>query len=523
MKLLLVEDERLTREGIMESVDWTRLGVSEVKEAADGIEALAVAESFAPDLVLTDIKMPRMDGVSFAFQIRRKYPHCKIVFMSGYAEKEYLKAAITLKAVSYVEKPLDIEELEEALANAAALHEEESRQLQMVSLSREKQHLLKQKIALKLIRPQWNQEEIAQETAWLTEPVPLLVSGAACIVKTDRRQLDEAELGRLLEASASEYGFRPLFAFKDDLHLVIHLLSEDRHKLSGASLKAYFAPLTRWLKERNVRGDAAIGRTAPQLAELHDSYMTAVLTLQESFYRGPYSIRLYGDSSYPAAKEVHPVDPKLPDKLKETLYREQFAESERLLRQLVSDVKYAPGTPVNEVKELIYRLLLAMEQVLQELGSGESSLERGTKPGWERIADCFYLSEAESILLSKLQSIRDIRESQQRGSGYLASRIIKYVHLHYASDELSVQTISDHLQLTPSHVISMFKEATGKTVKQYVLEYRMDRAKELLKQGSYKIADIAGQVGFKDGEYFAKVFRKFTGMTPSEYRERFQA
>lgn len=522
MKLLLVEDERLTREGILESVNWGKLNITEVREAVDGIEALAVTGHYSPDLVLTDIKMPRMDGVALAFQIRRKYPNCKIVFMSGYADKEYLKAAITLKAVSYVEKPLDVNELEEALASAVSLHEEERKQQQMISLSREKERLLKRQIALKLIRPQWNEESMLQEMELLSESISPKAGAVTCLVRMDRDHPDLDELEQLLEDCASEYRLTTMVGSKDEVHLVIHMISDDRSRLSSANLKGCLEAFSSKLKELQVRHDISIGKKVAGLIHLHESYTAAVLILQESFYRGPYSLRLHEDTAYQASKESYIPEPKLLERIKESLYQEQYDETEKLLRRLTSECRDAPSTPVNQVKELYYRLLLEIEHYFNDLGITADARIQGPSIIWERMSECFYLSELHQMLVSKIHEWKQSWEAQQHGSGYITSSIMKYVHQHYAESELSVQEISEHLQLTSSYVISIFKEATGTTVKQYVLEYRIERAKELLKQRGYKISDIAAQVGFKDGEYFAKVFRKFTGMTPSEYRERFQ-
>ena len=118
IKVLIADDERFTRQGILDMVDWDKLNVSEVKEAYDGINALEILKDFEPNILLTDVRMPRLNGIDLAFKTRELYPNCMILFMSGYSDKEYLKSAIKLKAINYVEKPIEIEELEENLNNA---------------------------------------------------------------------------------------------------------------------------------------------------------------------------------------------------------------------------------------------------------------------------------------------------------------------------------------------------------------------------------------------------------------------
>ena len=119
VKLLLVDDESFTRQGILETISWETLNIGEIREAYDGQNALEVLKDFEPDILLTDVRMPRLNGIELSFKIRDLYPNCSIIFMSGFSDKEYLKSAIHLKAISYVEKPIDLGELEISLRSAA--------------------------------------------------------------------------------------------------------------------------------------------------------------------------------------------------------------------------------------------------------------------------------------------------------------------------------------------------------------------------------------------------------------------
>lgn len=118
VKLLIADDESFTRQGILETIPWKALNISEVREAYDGQNALEIIKDFEPDILLTDVRMPRLNGIELSFKVRELYPNCSIIFMSGFSDKEYLKSAIHLKAISYVEKPIDLDELEISIRNA---------------------------------------------------------------------------------------------------------------------------------------------------------------------------------------------------------------------------------------------------------------------------------------------------------------------------------------------------------------------------------------------------------------------
>lgn len=127
MRVLMVEDEELTREGIYRCIPWESLGITEVYTAEDGEEGLQKALEYQPDIIMADVRMPRMDGITMAFEIRKKLRHCRFVFISGYCDKEYLKSAIQLSAVNYIEKPIEPSEIIEALKKSILQVEEERR------------------------------------------------------------------------------------------------------------------------------------------------------------------------------------------------------------------------------------------------------------------------------------------------------------------------------------------------------------------------------------------------------------
>ena len=127
IKLLIVDDEKMTRDSLQEFIPWNELGIDIVAVAKNGIEALKIAKKLCPDIMLCDVRMPKMDGVKLAEEIRILFPSCRIIFLSAYADKEYLKAAINLKALRYIEKPISSKEIEEVVREAVSVHLEETR------------------------------------------------------------------------------------------------------------------------------------------------------------------------------------------------------------------------------------------------------------------------------------------------------------------------------------------------------------------------------------------------------------
>lgn len=150
--VLLVEDELETREGIKKYIPWKETGIDLLYEAANGLEALDLCESIHPNILLTDVRMPKMDGVQLATYVRERFADCTIIFLSGFTDKHYLKSAIRLGALNYIEKPVELEELKAVLSEAVQLHQRESRkkeeELLLQSMVTENLPLIMQKLAI---------------------------------------------------------------------------------------------------------------------------------------------------------------------------------------------------------------------------------------------------------------------------------------------------------------------------------------------------------------------------------------
>ncbi|KRE56762.1 response regulator [Paenibacillus sp. Soil750] len=524
MKLLFAEDEKFTREGVLKSVSWERLGITELHEAVDGLDAVAIAEQFKPDIVLTDIRMPRMDGIELAFHLRRKYPQCKIVFMSGYADKEYLKAAITLKAVSYVEKPIDVEELEDALRGAIDIVLEEQRHVANDTVAKENKSYMKQEAALQLIRGGYDEDMLHSRLLAADFTAVMQAPAATAVIKLISPGSQKETLGHLIEEALASSEQPYLYAWKDDHHAIVHFFSHQHDGVEISHVRHLCYELSVALKREFGLFSIAAGKIVPSAYKLQESYTSAVLRLQESFFHKPCSLILHDNTGSDAQSLHYVTQPEQLVRFTEALSEEHFADADQLLATITGDIRQHPGTLIVSVKELYYRFILEMDKFAQSRNITLFDTSEENDVAWKLILECHYLDDIHRVTAMKLDELRKaIQDRSSGGMSSTSSRIVRFIHLHYADDDLSVQDVSDHMQMTASHLISIFKDATGKTIKQYVTEYRMEKAKELLRNNRLKVLDVASQVGFKDGEHFAKIFRKSTGMTPSEYRERCQS
>ncbi len=185
---------------------------------------------------------------------------------------------------------------------------------------------------------------------------------------------------------------------------------------------------------------------------------------------------------------------------------------EKLLQSFSNNCKFLQ----NPVKDLYYKLFLCLEDARHQQkipGSGNPETVA------ETIDRCFTFGELHQTLVDKTEDFfKKVSDCSQENPTIFLIR--KYISKNYMNETLSVKDISSHVFLSTSYVCTFFKNETGQTLNQYLTEYRMEKAKQLLKDARFKISDISSQVGYSDGNYFGKSFKKYTGFSPSEYRER---
>ena len=522
MKFLLVEDERFTREGILLGIPWSDLGIEQIEQAFDGEDALAIAHRFAPDIVLTDIRMPRMNGIDLAHQLRALHPYCKIIFMSGFSDKHYLKSAITLKAIEYIEKPLDLDELHEAIQTAIDLCREEIKEQMNQTMIQARltgvTPYIKQEIALQLIRGTYDSNEICKHLLLSGIQFPFNGHFVTILVKVASSQKLREAMNELIDHTLSQLGLNCLPAFKDEHHLLLHLYNSNplHDSLTTEIIQLLHKQMSSFLALMEIRFTLAAGVKVYGIEKIHESYNTAVIALQKTFFQGSSSLAIY-DEKAPLMKG-YVFDGTLLQLLRNELEGEEYEQVKLQIHKLTLEIKSYPDTFVNYVKDIYHQLLVLITGFAKERGIVLINREGEHNFIGELIYACPTLDELVGVLLDQINCLHNAQNAKKPSS--LVTQIIKYIQQHYSEDQLSVQEISDHLQMTSSYLISIFKEKTGTTIKQYLMEHRMERAKELLKDKRLKIFDIATQVGYHDGEHFAKNFKKVVGITASEYRER---
>ncbi len=501
MKILIADDEDYTREGLMEAVDWEKYEIDQVMQAANGAEAMRIASWFGPDIVLTDVRMPKMDGIEFVTKLLSCNPDCRIIFMSGYMEIEYLKSAIRLAAIDYIEKPIDLPVLCRALERAAGEIREKNKKETVSKAGREFQQ---QRLFNLLITKDADRKMLEKLAAETDFPLNLCMT---CLILQmpgrdagGREQLEKA--GEMIRSSFC----RVIGSYHREKHQYEFILSypeRERYRLP-----ALYQKILGQFPEARL----GTGMEAENCKNVYNSYKTAGMAINCAFFKEDKRI-FQIDEEIMQRNYIEPgiygeflqILSEQPQKLGEWF--------EGLFEKLCSYKYYH--------KEQIYTLMISFLTAVYKKYPEIYGVETGI---WKEEEIQIYVRRLDFLweiraFIRKLLECLKAKQEEQSGYGRIIRGVMDYVAEHYGEEDLSVVQIAEHLHFSAVYLNVLFKQEKKMTLKQYLSHYRLERAKQMLEQDYDKITEIAEKCGYANANYFAKVFREAVGVSPAEYRK----
>ena len=519
IKLLVVDDESTTRNGLIKHVNWQELGVDVVKEAKDGIDALEIAYSIQPDIVISDIRMPGLNGIEFATRLRERFPSCKIIFLSGYSDKEYLKAAIKLSAVNYVEKPINLAEIKEAIEKAVQLCKEENLN---TSLS-ENIPLIKQKIVQNLIHNNAEIDECCKALSLIKSSISTKNSFSVAIVKVFKQREDlngdsiinNEEFISIVDATLKET--EHVAALKDDRSFVIILT---QHKELENEIESLEQELEKYIAAKglvDVKLFCAVGKKVLKLEQLPESYVSAKDTVKKLFFYG-FGRVVYSKSE---TRETYVVEENIFNEFLKYISEGKEREASFFIERLCLDINKYNSTAVNDIKNIFFKMVFQLLTEAEKRGVLFTDEEKDEERYlWDLISKFHTLEEIKEYTLDKIAKVFKKFQDLQN-SGRAVFEVKKLIKKDFGDEKLSVKALADAVFLTSTYLSALFKKETGQNISEYIVEVRMEKSKEYLKDNKLKLFEVAKLVGYNDANYYAKTFKKAEGLTPSEYREKY--
>lgn len=528
IKLLIVDDESTTRKGLVKHIPWSELGIHLVEEAKDGVEALEIAGKIHPDIVLSDIRMPGINGIELAKELREQFPNCKIIFLSGYSDKEYLKAAIKLSAVNYVEKPINLLEVKDAVEKAVELCINDEKRIltekNINTVISENLPFMKQKIVTNLIGAEADYEESLRELNLMNIHFDYDSSFNIMIIKlfgekeqtNEEIQLNHYKLLGIVDEALSDETH--ISAYTDNSQIVVILSSnttEYRNRLTKV-----FEAIKKEIKEQNIRDInlfCSVSRKVYGIDKLSEAYRTAAVNLKKLFFYGYNNIIFYESN----IEETYFIDESIHTKFTQCLSEQNELQAITLIEELGRDIKKHNTTPVNYVKNIFFKLAFQMFMEAEKRGVYFSEAgENEENYLWDLISSFQTLQEIMTYITNKIASVFK-RIEELESSCRTVFQVKKHIQKSFGDESLSTKTLADQVYLTPAYLSALFKKETGKTISEYIIEIRIEKSKDYLKDSKLKLFEVAKNVGYNDANYYAKAFKKLIGVTPSEYREKY--
>ena len=532
--IILVDDEEEVRKSIIKQIDWESAGFQVVGDAENGEDALEKIEVLEPDVVLTDIRMPYMDGLTLAEKIRQRYPSTKVVIFSGYDDFEYAQKAIKLNVTEYILKPVNVEELTSILKRIKSNLDEEIEEKRNVSRLRENYRK-----SLPIIREQFFNDMVHRrladdliESKLREYDIPITgarkwIIAAIDVEKSDDRSKktlslhEEEELipisvMQIVREKLKSYCRFSLFQSTAEAGMVVIAALDDDNTTTGLiDVLGDICKETKRILEVPVT--IGIGHSVTGLSKIAGSYQSAVEALGYKAVVGS-GITIY----------INDMEPVGSGKL-------EFDNSDE--SDFISAVKFGPDEKIEAVMVRIsgklesarvhYRqqqvyVFGVLNTVIQMIQQYDLNLEEILGGELEYLSVIDKLQKREEFGEWLLKTARKMNQAINQERDMTTRQVIQqakqYIMDNYQNPDLSVEMICRHLHMSPAYFSTMFKKKTGQAYIAYLTEIRLNKAVELLNKTDDKTYVIASKVGYQEQNYFSYVFKKKFGVSPTKFR-----
>ena len=542
LKIFLAEDEVVVRETIKRMIPWEELGFELVGEAADGEMALPLLIRQQPDLLITDIKMPFMDGLTLARLAKKEIPGLKVVILSGYDDFNYAKQAIGIGVEDYLLKPITKNALIERLSEIRSRYEHEKTQKEYYEKFQREMQAYEKNSSRDFFEALVGGSMDMMEVYKRAEKLGLDIVAEAYNVLIFTMNCDEDFSGQRDEYSSWEAeslellenffaGHSSAMLFRSNIFSYGVLLKGQREAIEE-NTRACVDEIRKILSRQDGRREwfLAVGQSVERLSQIQKSYHTASRAFSQRYlydenilyYDEMETIEHPGgqaeteDNAYLQKVDVNALNPAILQKFLSNGLQEET-------ENFVKDYFYAIGQePMESLVFRNYVILNVRFSVISFIkGLGCDTNEMESADTEEVLAESG--KNMESAIAYAKKMISQAIEIRDQNSGNKNRSILKtavdFIDSHYMDEEISLNTVANVANVSSNHFSALFSQNMGQTFIEYLTTLRMNKAKELLRCTGMRSSEIAGEIGYKDAHYFSYLFKKTQGMTPSDYRK----
>ena len=537
LRTFLAEDEIVVRENIKKMVPWEQYGFELVGEASDGEMALPLIKKLKPDLLITDIKMPFMDGLTLSKVVRKELPDIKIVILSGYDDFNYAKEAISIGVEDYLLKPITKNAFLERLCEIRKRYEHEKSQREYYEQFHREIQEYEQNSSRDffegLISGTMDAGEIYRRADKMgldivADAYNILIftleSESTAAGQSETYSEWEARAREKIEALFADHSYAMLF--RNNVFSYGVLVKEQKEN-QGENTRVCVESIRDALSDGPTAQSwfIAAGEPVERLSNVKRSYNTAMQTFARRYlydghilyYRDLKEEEMAKDDGrYLKKVDINAIDPAIIQKFLSSGLKE---ETGNFVRDYFHAIGKEPLTSMVFRSYVILNIRFSVLSFLNRLGYGAAALEESEKENALEqggVSMETAMDYAEKILQKAIE-IRDKNSGNKNRS--ILENSIEYIKNHYMDENMSLNAVAQVANISANHFSALFSQNIGQTFIEYLTGIRMEHAKELLRCTGKRASEIALEVGYKDSHYFSYLFKKTQGMTPSDYRK----
>lgn len=515
LRALLVDDEELSVRMLESIIDWGRCGVEIAGSARNGEDALRLFWELRPEIVLTDIKMPGMDGLELMRAVKKAAPAVEFVLVSAYADFEYAKEAIALGGANYLLKPVDEFELEKTLQKIVDKIGAQQVGQRLVENTRRQKDVF----ALYSYMRSGTGQAAAQKSAarlglelGAYSLMGFMMNEASMNEYIENSLQLDAQLPYLqarLSARLARWCQPVLFDFCDAAWCALVLRAKAPLQACAQDMAAFFS------QELHMEMHICFTEPAHGLGALPGAFRTLQQLHRYSFFIGEESVLGYGyNCEQGEFDQVALADAQ--KSLEAAIRQHNHSRAQQVLDEALEHLEHSGPSVLPFVYDFCYAGVRAVREALprQAPAALQEALQKVT---FQTIAQHTTLEDLRAFMAQALAGIGEAEETSHAYS-QLVQDGLAYLHANFDRN-LSLEEICSVLGVSRNYFCFLFKKETGQNLWGALTDIRLAKAKELLRTTQHKTYAIAYQVGYDNPSYFSKLFKKYTGLTPGEYRK----
>lgn len=519
-RVIIADDESMIRNGLRETVEWDALGLELCGEAADGREALKLAGQNKPHILITDIKMPGMNGIELIKEIKKQDSDIKVIILSAFSDYVYLKEAILSGAENYLLKPIDNEELTQTLVSTVSNIEQEI--FQNIT-QHQGVELLRANTLNRLITQSISPREFKEKRLFLG--IDLNAHSYQCAVLTTN--FKEAQDSPSGDGHTGLYAIQNICSkliknfglsfFAPDGRIVILFCIND-----NATIRSSVNDILKGV-EKNVLESLAISLTAGVgicvncVEDIWKSYSSAVKCLEYGMFVEDNGIICYDRIGSLINRDDYVIDinyEHLNNLFRLGKKEEFFSCTDEIFAKMMA----AYAVPIDYVRNFVIRLAIRIIDAFMDLNINPADASAVMEIKYAELLSFRKLSDFKQWFRRICEKMFDDLKKQKKVNNHLIKNVIVYIENNY-TERLTLKHVAAVFYVNTSYLGHLFKREMGESFTDYINKYRIKKAQALLSDSALKAYAIAEQVGYTDYRYFLKIFKKITGVNPTAIRQ----